>query len=173
MGRFTSKEQLLDEIDRERAALDGLLAEIPATRKLDEVVDGLSVKDLLAHRTEWGRMLLGWYAEAKAGGSPAVPSGQYKWNQLKALNAEIVTRYRDVPLATIEADFAAVHDEVRRTVEAMSQQELLEPDAYGFTGSSTLAAYVNSSTAAHYRSARRHIRRWWRSQAGDPGQAAR
>ncbi|TVR29012.1 MAG: ClbS/DfsB family four-helix bundle protein, partial [Nitriliruptor sp.] len=57
MARATSKSQLLDEIARERCKLDDLLASIPPDRKLEEVAEGLSVKDLLAHRTEWGRML--------------------------------------------------------------------------------------------------------------------
>jgi hypothetical protein len=53
MARATSKSQLLEEIAHERPKLDELLDSIPAGRKLEEGADGLSVKDLLAHRTEW------------------------------------------------------------------------------------------------------------------------
>lgn len=171
MARATSKPQLLDEIARERCKLDELLASIPADRKLETVTDGLSVKDLLAHRTEWGRMLLRWYDQARAGTVPAVPSAEFKWNQLPALNADIQRRFADVPLERIEADFAEVHDRLSTVVEAMEEDELFGAHSYSFTGSTTLAAYVTSASAAHYRSATKLIRRWWKAQR-DPATSA-
>lgn len=164
MPRATSKSQLLDEIARERRKLDELLASIPADRKLEEVADGLSVKDVLAHRTEWGRMLLRWYDEARAGRVPAVPSAEFKWNQLPALNAQIKHRSAGVPLEQVEADFADVHDRLYAVVETMEEDELFGAHYYPFTGSTTLAAYVTSASAAHYRSATRLIRTWWKTQ---------
>lgn len=168
MARATSKSELLDEIRRERRKLDELLAQIPADRKLDDVVDGLSVKDLLAHRTEWGRMLLRWYDEARAGTVSAVPSADFKWNQLPALNAQIQERFRDVPLQQIEADFAEAHDRLSSAVAAMTDDELFGTRHYPFTGNTTLAAYVTSASSAHYRSARKLIQRWWKTQDSSP-----
>ncbi|MFP4234662.1 MAG: ClbS/DfsB family four-helix bundle protein [Nitriliruptoraceae bacterium] len=164
MARATSKSQLLDEIARERRRLDDLLASIPADRKLEEVADGLSVKDLLAHRTEWGRMLLRWHDEARAGRVPAVPTPGFKWNQLPALNAQIQQRFADVPLERVEAEFADVHDRLYTVVEAMDEEELFGAHFYPFTGNTTLAAYVTSASAAHYRSATKLVRRWWKAQ---------
>jgi hypothetical protein len=164
VSRFSSKQQLLDEIAKERARLDELLSRIPAEAKHEEVVDGLSVKDLLAHRTEWGRMLLSWYEEAKVGGTPAVPSADYKWNQLNELNAGIRARFADATLDEIEGEYTRVHDLLLDTVTSMSEDELLAPHHYAFTGSTDLAAYVNSASAAHYRSARKHIAKWWKSR---------
>ena len=160
MSRFADRRQLLNEIRSERRKLESLLERIPDEDKHVEVVDGMSVKDLLAHRTEWGRMLLGWYDAARIGMTPAVPSGRYKWNQLKELNAEIHERFVDVPLAEVEAAFRQVHGELERLVSGMSEAELFGRHFYGFTGSSDLASYVNSATAAHYRSARKHIQKW-------------
>ena len=53
MSRFTSRDELLADVDKERAALDALLGTIPDDQKTVEVVDDMSVKDFLAHRTEW------------------------------------------------------------------------------------------------------------------------
>ena len=164
MSRFTTKQQLLDEITKERGLFEELLASIPDAKKSVEVTDGMSVKDFLAHRTEWGRMMLRWYTDAKAGRTPAVPTEKYKWNQLKELNADIQARFKDVPLKTIEADFASVHDELYKLIESMTDEELFTKKFYSFTGVSDLATYVNSSTASHYRSARRHIQKWWKQQ---------
>ncbi|MDO9591236.1 MAG: ClbS/DfsB family four-helix bundle protein [Microcella sp.] len=164
MSRFTTKQALLDDILRERSKLEKLLASIPDYAKLDPVIDGLSVKDLLAHRTEWGRMMLSWYREAVGGGTPSVPSARHKWNQLATLNAEIVERFADTSLGEIEREFVRVHDELFATVTSMTDDELFEARHYPFTGTSDLAAYVNSATAAHYRSARTHIARWWKAR---------
>jgi len=164
MARATSKAELLAEIARERRKLEVLLALIPADRKLEEVADGFSVKDLLAHRAEWGRMLLGWYIQARAGAHPAVPSAEFKWNQLPALNAQIHRRFAEAPLERVETDFTEVHDQLSAVVEAMTGDELFVPAYYPFTGSTTLAAYVTSASAAHYRSAAKLIRRWWKAQ---------
>ena len=42
--------------------------------------------------------------------------------------------------------------------------ELFTKHVYGFTGKSDLATYMSSATAGHYRSAYRHINKWWRAQ---------
>lgn len=164
MGRFKSKDELVADISKERRLIAELLAKIPESAKVELVTDGLTTKDLLAHRTEWGRMMLSWYNEARAGGTPAVPSERYKWNQLKELNADIFERFRETPLADIEQAFSDVHDELNQAISKMSEAELFTKQYYGFTGTSDLATYVNSATAAHDRSARRLIQRWWKAQ---------
>lgn len=162
MSRFKSKQELIDDIIAEQALLDDLLATIPDKRKLEVVTDGMSTKDFLAHRTEWGRMMIRWYTEAKAGKMPAVPSEKFKWNQLKELNADIFERFKDADLKTIELEFKNIQRELLKLIEAMTEQELLEKKYYAFTGTSDVATYFNSATASHYRSARRYIQKWWK-----------
>jgi len=165
MGRIKSKQQLLDDILKERTKLEDLLMDVPAKLKTsEEVTDGMTIKDFLAHRTEWGRMMTNWYETAKAGDTPAVPSEKYKWNQLKELNADIHKRFAKTPLKTIEKDFKEVHDNLYKMIQGMKEREILEKNVYGFTGSSSLAIYLSSATASHYRSAYRHINKWWKAQ---------
>ena len=163
MSKFTSQDEFLAEIRKERGKLEDLLAEIPKRQKFVEVTDGMSTKDFLAHRTEWGRMMIRWYTEAAEGKTPAVPTEKYKWNQLKELNADIHRRYAKTSLVKIEAEFAAVHDELYRLIEKMTEEELFTKKHYSFTGTSDLVTYLNSATASHYRSARRHIAKWWKA----------
>ena len=160
MSRFKSRQQLLDEITKERTKLDKLLTSIPEKRKTEVVTDGMSVKDFLAHRVEWGKMVLSWYKEVSAGKSPAIPHKDYKWNQLKELNAMIFEKYKDTPLKTIERDFTRVHNQLFTLAESAPEAELLQP----FIKNHGLAAYINSATAAHYRSAYKYINKWWKSR---------
>jgi hypothetical protein len=165
MSRCKTKEVLMADVQKERALLDELLLAIPAKEKALVVVDGMSVKDFLVHRTEWGRMMLSWYKTAKSGKTPAVPSEKYKWNQLKELNAEIFAKYKNVSLKQAETDFAKVHDELWQVIKKIPEHDLLTKHVYDFTGSSDLATYFNSATAVHYHSARKHIQKWWKSQS--------
>ena len=164
MSKFTTKQELGDEVAKERRLLSELLAQIPDEQKLVEVTDGMSVKDFLAHRAEWGRMMIGWYAEAKAGGSPAVPSERFKWNQLKELNAWIHDGFAEDSLPEVEQWFVDVQDLLDQMLEEITEEELFAKKYYAFTGKSDLATYVNASSASHYRSARRLIGKWWRQQ---------
>lgn len=164
MSRFKTKQELLDEITKEREKLESLLAEIPKKEQTEVVTDNMSVKDFLAHRTEWGRMMLSWYDEAKKGITPKTPTEKYKWNQLKELNTEIYERFKDTPLAKVEKEFKAVHDALFKKIKSMSEKELFEKKYYDFTKTSDLATYLNSATAAHYRSAYKHISRWWKAK---------
>ena len=54
MSRFATKEELLEDAAGALSKLNRLLATIPPRAKLDEVTDGMSTKDFLAHRAEWG-----------------------------------------------------------------------------------------------------------------------
>lgn len=165
MSKFSSKRQFLDEIMKERNALDELLDAIPNKQKDLEIIDEMTVKDFLAHRTEWSKMMLRWYTDASTGKTPDVPNKEYNWNQLKELNADIYAAFKEVSLAQIEKDFHAVNNKLYALIEAMTEEELFTKKYYSFTGVSDLATYLNSATASHYRSARRHIQKWWKKQS--------
>ncbi len=164
MSRFGSKAELLEDARKARSKLEELLAVIPDADKLVEVTDGMTVKDFIAHRTEWGRMALRWVTESRAGTTPEVPAPGFKWNQLGALNAGILGRFAEAPLGEVESQFASVHDALLELMEGCTEEELLETGAYAFTGSSDLATYLSSATGGHYRSARKHIGKWWRAR---------
>lgn len=163
MSRFSTKEDLLADAAAARVKLEALLDEIPDTAKLEPIVDGMSVKDFITHRTEWGRMMINWYTEAAAGGTPAVPAEGYTWGQLNELNTEIHTRFADTRLDEAESRFTRTNDELFVLINGCTEDELFEERFYSFTGTTDLAAYFTSATGGNYRSAYKHINRWWRA----------
>ncbi len=167
MSRFTTKAELMRDASDAWARLQDLLASIPDAAKTVEVIDSMSIKDFLAHRAEWGRMMVGWYREASIVGEPAVPTEQYGWNQLGELNAEIHERFLHVPLDELEGELAAVHAELMQLIEGCTEDELFTRRFYAFTKTSDLATYFTSATGGHYRSAYKHINKWWRANAPD------
>lgn len=163
VSRFSTRAELLEDADGARRKLEDLISRIPDEALVIEVTDGMSTKDFLAHRTEWGRMMIRWYTEAADGGSPAVPSDRHTWRELPALNAEIHERFADISPTDARAQFAEVHDALRRLIASCTDDELFTKHHYDFTGSSDLATYFVSATGGHYRSAYKHIDRWWRA----------
>ena len=168
MGKRLLKHDLLDEIRRERSALDDALALLTRRQMTRAGVTpgGWSVKDLLAHLVEWQHMNLAWYAAGVRGESPAIPAPGYTLRELPRLNEAIYRKHRRRSLEAVLLDYHSYHERVIGLIEALSDADLVTLNRFPWTGPSwTLSDYLRASTAAHYLWARNHIRRWCRAQA--------
>jgi hypothetical protein len=122
-----------------------------------------NVRDVLAHLHEWHLMLLGWYRVGTDGGKPAIPAEGYTWRSLPALNLAIQSRYQQVPLAEVRRLLEASHTDVQGLIAAQADPELFEKGRYGWTGTTSLGAYLVSSTSSHYDWACKKLRRYTRT----------
>jgi hypothetical protein len=167
MGRRLRKDALLDEIARERRALDETLALVPARDMTRAGVTrgGWSVKDVLAHLVEWQQMNLDWYAAGLRGEKPAMPAPGYTLRELPRLNAMIYRKHHRRSLEAVMRDYRSYHERVVELIEALPDADLVTLNRFSWTGPSwTLSDYLRASTAAHYLWARTRIRRWWRAR---------
>ncbi len=97
-----------------------------------------------------------------------MPTADYKWNQLAELNAEIHERFAETPLATIESQFAEVHDELVQLIDQLSDDELFTKQHHRFTDSpihrfNRFGHLPQRRNSRPHRSARRHIVKWWKN----------
>ena len=107
MPRPKSKSELLDAIATTRDKLIKLLGGLTAEQLVTpHIVGRWSVKDVLAHLSEWEQMCLGWYQAGLRDEIPMVPAVGFKWNQTPQLNQHIYETYRDWPLTKAQARFA-------------------------------------------------------------------
>lgn len=158
------KTQVLDRVNTERRRLEqNLMLLDPDQMARPGVVGNWSVKDVLAHLAEWERLFLGWYGADTRGKKPNVPARGYSWKTIDALNQRIYEAHRADPVAKVLADFRNVHRRFVKTVEAMSDDELLTPGRFEWIGGKPCAAWINGY-AAHDAWGKRHIRAWMRSQ---------
>ena len=165
--KFRTKDELLAAIEREHATFVELVESLPAARRTEAGAwgDGWTVKDLLAHLTEWERMLLGWYRQGRDGGSPALPAPGYKWNETPRLNADIQRRYETASWRRVRADFDRSYEEILKLAQELDERELFEPGRHPWTGKLPLMTYVAANTSSHYRTASRILRRFRRRLA--------
>lgn len=121
MGKRLRKRDLLDEIRRERAALDETLAGLTPRQmtKAGVTRGGWSVKDVLAHLVEWQQMNLDWYAAGLRGEKPAMPAPGYTLRELPRLNAMIYLKHHRRPLQAVLQDYESHHDRVVALIESL------------------------------------------------------
>jgi hypothetical protein len=167
MGRRLRRQELLNEVRRERDALDDTLALLTPGQmtKAGVTRGGWSVKDVLAHLVEWQRMNLDWYAAGLRGEKPAMPAPGFTLRELPRLNEMIHRRHHRRSLQAVLRDYRSYHERVVALIEVLPDTDLVTLGRYSWTGPSwTLSDYLRASTAAHYLWARTRIRRWWRAQ---------
>jgi len=160
--RYTSKEQLLQDVRKEHATLCAMLDAVPPSRLGEAGVwgDGWTVNDLVAHLTAWHRLFLGWYAEGLGGGTPQLPAPGFKWNDLGRLNRAIWAQHKDEAGDVTRAEFESSYGEVLAILEQLSEDELLSPGHFVWTRDHGLVTYLAGNTSSHYRFAQKVLRRW-------------
>lgn len=130
------------------------------------VVDQWSLKDVIAHLSEWERKFIDWYQAGKRGEVPETPAPGYTWKQLDQVNQQIYEMHHPRPLGEILAEFQDSYERMMATVLDISAEELFEPGYYDWTGRATLAEYVAGCGYEHYDWAKEHIRKWKRHHPG-------
>jgi hypothetical protein len=160
MAKPTSKNEILETVQKERVALEDLLTTLTSEQMTQpNLIGEWAVKDVLAHLLEWEGMVMQWYETGKKGKTPAVPSAQYNWGQLPALNQAIFLKHRDMPLKEIQKTFNTSYKKIMKTIESIPEKELFTRKVYPWTNNNLLAAYFVSATSSHYRWARTTIRK--------------
>ena len=164
MPRSTTKAGILSESSKEHDALEQLLATLTPEHMVHPgIVGEWSVKDVLAHLTEWQQMVLGWYHAGQAGDSPSLPAPGFKWRELPALNQVIYEKYRNRSLADVLDAFGASYRQITAWAESLSEEDLFTPGRYAWAKSNALASYVISCTSSHDRWARTELRKGLRA----------
>ncbi|MDR0489049.1 MAG: ClbS/DfsB family four-helix bundle protein [Propionibacteriaceae bacterium] len=109
-----------------------------------------NVRDVLAHLTQWHRMMKRWYDEGMAGIQPKMPEEGYTWQTTAVLNQVIWERTQDVPLDQAQSELASTFDEMMNIIGSHTNEELFTKKYYKWTGTTSLGAYLVSATSSHY-----------------------
>lgn len=146
MPKATTKNQLIKNVQKERLALEKLLAALTPEQMTQAKAEGeWSTKDVLAHLVEWETMVMKWYAAGVKGKTPAVPSEEFNWGQLPQLNHTNYLKYRNKPLEQVQREFKASYKKILQIIESIPEKELFTRGQYPWIRNNLLA------TTAHYR----------------------
>jgi hypothetical protein len=103
-----NRQQLLDRINNAWTAFQQSYVGLPDAQLISPGVSGeWSVKDLLAHITIWEEEALKYLPSIMDGGRP--PRYSVTYGGIDAFNAQMIERWRNLPLSDVQHRHAATH----------------------------------------------------------------
>jgi hypothetical protein len=157
--RAKTKEELLESISTTRKQLEKKFSKLTADQMVwPGSMDDWSVKDILAHLVDWEQRFIGWYKVGQKGEVPETPAPGMTWRDLPKLNQEGYERHKNEPLEDVLEQYEKSYHEIYALIEGMTEQEIFEPEFYGWTGDSSLLLWIVANTSSHYNWACRNIR---------------
>jgi hypothetical protein len=140
--------QLLTDIARDRERIDALVASLTEEQLVAPTLQGgRSVKDEIAHVTAWERRLTTWLEAMARGKKPERPEPGYTFDDIDKLNERDFVASRDTSVAEVLAEAASMHGEALRAIGALSDEDLLDENTFGWP----MWQMISSNTDEHYR----------------------
>ncbi len=158
----TTKDELLAQIKSEFADFVALVEQIPADQRTTPIAGDLTVKDIVAHITDWEAWMLlrlrsaavGEYLPPRVAPESAGAGGDATVNDINSVNAQIYERYKDADWHTVWEDLLRTHEESMVELELLGEKDLFDPgrslQVAGFEGEAVVGL-VYGNTSEHYR----------------------
>ena len=149
MTQTLNKSALLEQIAREQAFWEQLLAEIGTQHMLEPGATGdWTFKDVVAHLNGWRRVTLARLDAAQHGHAPAAPPWPAELSEdddVDQINAWIEQANHDRPLQAVLDEYSDSFQHMRDAVTALSERELTELDRYPWIAGYALADVITHS----------------------------
>jgi hypothetical protein len=94
--------------------------------------------------------MLGWYESGMRGERPDIPATGFTWRTTPDLNRELWAKHQDTSLEAALQLLEHSHQEVHNLILRHTDEELFTKKRYAWTGTTSLGAYLISSTSSHY-----------------------
>ena len=164
MSKPKNKATVIERLHTERRRLEANLARLSREEILQPNTMGeWSFKDVLAHMAHWEAFLPDWIAASRRGERVETPAPGLTWKDLGVLNQLIYEAHRDQSLEDVLEYFRATHTRFMALVESLTDDEILTPGYYAFTGGGSLYDWLNAY-AAHDLWGNSKIRQWLKAQ---------
>jgi hypothetical protein len=159
-----TKAELLEYTRSEHLRLEAALAGISEQDMLQPGVGGeWSIKDILAHISDWEQRFLRWYRTGQRSEIPELPEPGLTWDDLDLLNQRIYEKHRHRSLPDVRAGFDASYRELITAVEAMSEDELFTAGHFAWTRDRPLLIALRANADEHYAEHADQIEAWRRA----------
>jgi len=164
MSKPKNRATIIERLHTERRRLEANLARLSREEILQPNTMGeWSFKDVLAHLAHWEAFLPDWIAASRRGEHVETPAPGLTWKDLGVLNQRIYEAHRDQSLEDVLEYFRATHTRFMALAESLTDEEILTPGYYAFTGGSALYDWLNAY-AAHDLWGKSKIRQWLKTQ---------
>jgi hypothetical protein len=138
------RASLLQTIETERQRLETALVGLDDAAMLEAVGDGWTRKDVVAHIEAWERRVVALVEALRAGDTPG------RAEDTDALNARFLAESRDRTLEDVRAGERAAYAAMLSTIDACSDEELLDSGHFAWTQGDALAQLFRWNSDEHY-----------------------
>lgn len=162
MEEISTKQELAARLTAARAALDAVIVRVPEARMTEVgVVEGWSVKDLLAHIVVWQARTITMVFQAERGQKPALGVASDSANDWANVNAKDYKEQQDRPLDRVLADFRGAHTQMLKRLDLWQDEAaLFDKRRYPSLNGESLAEYIYGNGPGHDDEHRVQIEAW-------------
>jgi len=153
MPRPKTKNQLIELNNKRFQELTTFIETLPPDVIFSDFPIGTlnrNIRDVIAHLYHWNLMMMSWYDEGMIGQQPKMPAEGYTWRTVPNLNVKINKIYSNHTYEQVLKLFQDSHRQISAIIDKHDDDELFTKKKYKWTGSTSLAAYLISSTCSHY-----------------------
>lgn len=166
MNEQMSKKKIHELIRSEREDLEKTLEWLSTEQMTQPGVESdWSVKDILAHITDWERRMVQWIEESLRGETPERPAPGMTWEDLDRLNEQTYLANKDRPLGEVLADYRSSYQRALETVEALTEKDLIDPERFEWRAGDPMWHMVAANTWWHYKEHRETISNWLKEES--------
>ena len=153
MPRPKTKSELLNQSEKNFKGLNHLIDSLDEIKQIGEFPPGTmnrNIRDVLAHIYHWQLLFFEWYEIGMKGNKPEMPAKGHSWKSTPDLNREIWMKYQSADLTAIRSKLNGTHNKIQALIQSHTNEELFTKKKYKWTGSTSLGAYLISTTSSHY-----------------------
>ena len=153
MGRPKNKSELIDLSNKNYKKLIDSIELLSDKEQINNFPKGTmnrNIRDVLTHLHDWHLMFFEWYKVGMSGGKPDMPLKGYSWKTTPELNKWIWEKCQDISLKDAKLSLNTSFQEIQKIIQGHTNEELFVKKRYKWTGSTSLGAYLISSTSSHY-----------------------
>lgn len=152
------RQQLLNRLEKAWAELQESYAGLPDSQLTEPgVVDGWTVKDILAHVTTWEEEAIKYLPLILKGGAP--PRYSTKYGGIDAFNALMTEQKRDLSLSEVLRHLEETHRQLIDYIQSVPEEH--------FTRETRFRRRLRLDTYSHYPLHTRMIHEWRERAARD------
>lgn len=154
------RQELQKELRASRDELDALIADLPDEDFHEPgVMNGWTLKDVLAHLNRWEGELVTMLFELKGGKEPSRAEIQGEEN-IDRLNAKWYEEDKNRKLDLVLNDFRGLRQQTLRRIEEFSEGELNQPDRFPALRGEPLWRWIAVDTYEHEAEHTEFVRGW-------------
>jgi hypothetical protein len=160
MAEHIDKASVLREMSTSYAALEAILTSLDKVQYFTEgVIQGWSIKDILAHISSWHHRLLKYLEAAVQDEEPPI-SGPDNLEGMDALNDQFYQENKSLPLDDVLSDFRNTYQQILSIVQTMPEEALLNPQRFSWSQGEPLWKSIAGDTYEHYQEHSEQIQEW-------------